>query len=114
MLTILKAEVWTDEIARSLGNLESCYQPGLTDTNGEIFVESDEGEEIRCSSYKYTRKGLNVIVDLSVVFNDKWRRLRATFRRVLVVKYVRTDAFYFRKDRKSEFFIPRTMCRRSA
>lgn len=37
MLTILRAEVWTDEIARSLGNLESRYQPGLTDTNGEIL-----------------------------------------------------------------------------
>jgi len=45
MLTILRAGVSTNEIARSFGNLESTL--GLADTNGEIFADSNEGEEIR-------------------------------------------------------------------
>lgn len=47
MLTILRAGVSTDEIARSLGKPRIAYRPGLTDTNGEIFAEPDQGEKIR-------------------------------------------------------------------
>lgn len=47
MLTILRAGVSTDEIARSLEKPRIANRPGLTDTNGEIFAESDQGEKIR-------------------------------------------------------------------
>lgn len=75
------------------------YRPGLADTNGETFAESDEREKIRFYAPRTNtrQKGLNVIVDLS-----ERRRVRLGFRRALVVKCGRLDGRvpYFRKGRR--------------
>lgn len=40
-------------------------------------IRRRRGDSILCSSYKYTREELNVIIDLFVVFNDERCRVRA-------------------------------------
>lgn len=51
-------------------------------------IRRRRGDSILCSSYKYTREELNVIIDLFAVFNDERCRVRAASRRVLIEKCV--------------------------
>lgn len=73
-------------------------------------IRQRRGDPILRFSYKYRRKGSNVI-DLLVAYNER-PRVRAACRRVLTVKCVRTDVLYSRKDRRPDFFYFDTMCRR--
>lgn len=86
---------------------EIAYRSGLVDTNGEIFVEF-EGEKIRFYAPR-TNTRVERYNKIKERYHRSLRRIQwwavcAASRRAFPVKRVRTDASYFRKDRRSELF----------